>query len=201
MGSLLWAFILMISAGFCVLRLPGAMTRGNELTVDRAVFSVINAVTLTGFQQAHDIDTYKLPGQITIFLLTVGGTLFALIAGGLALVRIMRLPYTDEQIFTTSIVMELFVLLIGWLSGLVTQTRAFDSIFQTTSAFGNSGVWIGGSATAQQPITHLPLLPLAIIGGLGVPVLLDLIASARGRRKLAPHSAMVLSTSAVLYLV
>jgi trk system potassium uptake protein TrkH len=201
MGSLLWAYILMISAGFCVLRLPASTTRGNELTVDRAIFSTINAATLTGFQQAHDIDTYKLPGQLTIFLLTVGGTLFALIAGGLALVRIMRLPYTDEQIFTTSIVMELFVLLIGWLSGLITHTPAFESIFDTTSAFGNSGVWLGGILTAQQPITHLVLLPLAILGGLGVPVILDCIGSVRSKRSLAAHSALVLGSTAVLYLL
>jgi trk system potassium uptake protein TrkH len=201
MGSLLWAYILMISAGFCVLRLPGSMTRGNELTVDRAIFSTINAATLTGFQQAHDIDTYKLLGQLTIFFLTVGGTLFALIAGGLALVRIMRLPYTDEQIFTTSIVMELLVLLLGWLSGLLTHAPAFDAIFDTTSAFGNSGVWLGGILSAQQPVTHVLLLPLAIIGGLGVPVVLDCIAAARGKRPLARHSALVLASTAILYLL
>jgi trk system potassium uptake protein TrkH len=200
MGSLLWAYILMISAGFCVLRLPASTTRGNELTVDRAIFSTINAATLTGFQQAHDIDTYKLPGQLTIFFLTVGGTLFALIAGGLALVRIMRLPYTDEQIFTTSIVMELIVLLIGWLGGLITHRPAFEAIFDTTSAFGSSGVWLGGILTAQQPITHVVLLPLAILGGLGVPVVLDCVGSVHKRRPLARHSGITLASSAILYL-
>ncbi len=200
MGSLLWAFVLMLSAGFCVLRLPGSMTRGNELTVDRAIFSTINAATLTGFQQAHDIDTYKLPGQLTIFFLTVGGTLFALIAGGLALVRIMRLPYTDEQVFTTAIVLQLIALLLGWLNGLVTHTPAFEAIFQTTSAFGNSGAWIGGTPTLTQPVLHVLLLPLAIIGGLGVPVLLDIVGSLRRKRPFARHTAIVLVSTAALYI-
>jgi trk system potassium uptake protein TrkH len=201
MGSLLWAYILMIAAGFCMLRLPISTTRGNEITVDRAIFSTINAATLTGFQQARDVDTYKLPGQITILALTIGGTLFALIGGGLALVRIMRLPYGDEYILKSSILIELIVLLIGWLGGLLPNTTAFASVFQTTSAFGNSGVWIGGLPNAMQPTTHLFYLPLAIVGGLGVPVLLEIGASIRGKRKLAAHSWTVLVTSAVLYLV
>lgn len=201
MSSLLWAYILLIAAGFCVLRLPVSTTRGNEMTVDRAVFSTINAATLSGFHQARDVENYKLPGQIAILLLTVGGTLFALTAGGISLVRILRLPYSNEQILTISTLIELFVLLIGWLGGLLPNQTAFGSVFQSASAFGNSGVWIGRFPGVRQPITHLLLLPLAIAGGLSVPVLLDLGAAFRGRRKLTPHSTTVLTTSAVLYLV
>ena len=201
MGSLLWAYILMLAAGFCVLRLPASTTRGNEMTVDRAVFSTINAATLSGFHQARDVENYKLPGQITILLLTIGGSLFALTAGGIALVRIMRLPYSNEQILTISIIIELFVLLIGWIGGLLPNQTAFESVFQSASAFGNSGVWIGQLPGVRQPIVHLFLLPLAIAGGLGVPVLIDIASAVRHRRLLRPHSSMVLMTSAVLYLV
>src|SRR5678815_160229 len=79
------AYFFMILAGVVVLRLPGARVRGNEFSFEHAVFTSINAATLTGFQQAVAIDEYGPSGQACVIALTLGGTLFALLLGGIAL--------------------------------------------------------------------------------------------------------------------
>src|SRR5215213_4245800 len=82
-------YALLVLIGFGVFRLPGATVRGNEMSVERAVFTVVNAATLTGFPQAVPIDDYGWRGQACVIFLTIGGTLITSIIGGLALVRLV----------------------------------------------------------------------------------------------------------------
>ena len=65
--------------GFAVLRSRYATISGNEMNIDKAVFNVVNAATLSGFQLTVTVDSYKLIGQIAVFLLISGGALVSLI--------------------------------------------------------------------------------------------------------------------------
>src|SRR5204863_1440231 len=65
-------YVLMITGGYFALRSEGAMAKGNELNVDRALFASINAATLTGFQQTVDLNQYLDPARYTILALTLG---------------------------------------------------------------------------------------------------------------------------------
>src|SRR5438067_10680301 len=76
------AYLLMVMVGVVVLRLPGATVRGNEMSFERAVFTAVNAGTLTGFQQAVALDDYAPRGQACVMTLMCGGVLFTLLIGG-----------------------------------------------------------------------------------------------------------------------
>ena len=89
-----------MAAGFAALRAPGTMIRGNELNVDRAVFTCVNAATLTGFQLNVGQGQFNPEsglGPAALLLLTLGGAVFSLCTGGLAAVRLLRLPYTTSS--------------------------------------------------------------------------------------------------------
>src|SRR5262245_41631281 len=55
---------------------------GQEPSTSRAVFYVINAATLTGFELTTSVGEYKPAGQITIFALIVAATFLSLVVGG-----------------------------------------------------------------------------------------------------------------------
>src|SRR5690242_15906944 len=70
----LWAislFVLIIAAGFFAFRQAWPIEHGNEMSVDRALFTSINAATLTGFEQRTAVDHYKIPGQCVVMLETI----------------------------------------------------------------------------------------------------------------------------------
>src|SRR5687767_11250624 len=92
LGWCFLAYVMLIAIGVIVFRTPGTMVRGNEMSRDRAIFTVLNAVTLTGFQQTTSVGDYRWPGQAMVLVLIVGGSLFTMIAGGVAVARIAGLP-------------------------------------------------------------------------------------------------------------
>src|SRR4051812_42627794 len=68
---LTFAYGILIALGVIVFRLPGATIAGNEMSFERSVFTVVNAATLTGFQQAVPLDEYGVSGQICAIVLTI----------------------------------------------------------------------------------------------------------------------------------
>lgn len=176
------------------------MVGGNQMSYDRAFFTAVNAATLTGFQQSIGVDEYLAPGQIMVLLLTLGGSVLSLMIGALAVVRIVRLPYSDRRVILAAMVYPLVAILIG-ASLLVSQERdTFAAIFQAASAFGNSGVSIGKLSGLLDWRTHFILMPLALLGGLGLPVLMEIFDRIRGRGKFSFHSRIVLSMTGGIYL-
>ena len=186
-------YLLLVLIGFIVFRHPSTMIRGNEMSVDRAMFTSINAVTLTGFQQTHAIDDYRWPGRIAALLLMIGGTLTTLIAGGMAVSRIARTCCADRLIILGAAALEGIVLLIGAVTLTGRGRSVFDAMFQAASAFGNSGLLAGALPGIDGARTHLVLLPLSILGALGIPVLLCIVASIRQRKPLHPYVRLVLT--------
>jgi trk system potassium uptake protein TrkH len=77
----------------------------------------------------------------------------------------------------------------------------FESAFQGLSAVGNSGLYFGSLPDVMDWRTHLVLMPLALLGAVGVPVVLDLFDGVGGSRTLSTHTRIVLSSTAVAYLV
>ena len=74
-------------------------------------------------------------------------------------------------------------------------------LLQSSSAFGNSGVWMGETPELLGSKTHTLLLPLAILGGFGLPVLMDLFDAGRRKRRLSNHTVTVLKLSALVYVL
>jgi trk system potassium uptake protein TrkH len=202
-GFVAWAWVALMLVGYIVFRIDGlGLAKGNMLSKPRATFAVVNAATLTGFQTTHlAIDHYNAGGQIMIFLLTIGGTLLALICGGIAVARIAKLPYSDWQITRGAIFAQCIVLIIGGFTLHHVGQPILVALLQAASAFGSSGVWMGDAPGLFDGRTHLILLPLAVLGGLSLPVLMDLIDALRGRRALSQHTMSVLKLSAIVFLV
>ncbi|HEY7119731.1 MAG TPA: hypothetical protein VH475_24280, partial [Tepidisphaeraceae bacterium] len=166
------AYIFMILVGFFCLQAPVMMPAGNALNPDRAVFTSVNAATLTGFQLNIHPSEFYTPGKIVLLGLTVLGTLFTLIVGGLAAKRVLRLPWTDRRIYVSAFVAEGIVLAVG--AAVPGNNSTFlGSLTETAAAWGNSGLYVENAPQAGDLYTHVVLLPLAVLGGLGLVVLLQ----------------------------
>jgi trk system potassium uptake protein TrkH len=196
------AYIFLILVGFFALRAPGVMPAGNDLNPDRAVFTSVNAATLTGFQLSMHPSIFSLPGKVMLLLLTVLGTLFTLIVGGMAAKRILRLPWSDGRIVFTALIIQGFVLVLGAFSaGANGPEKAIGGMVQTSAAWGNSGLYVDVAPGARDLFTHLVLLPLSVLGGLGLVVLLEIVDAVVHRRPLSRHSRVVLQMTAALFLI
>jgi trk system potassium uptake protein TrkH len=196
------AYIFVILLGFFALRVPGVMPGGNELNPDRAVFTSVNAATLTGFQYTiGDPADFFMPGKVIVLCLTIFGTLFTLIVGGLAVKRILRLNWSDRRIYVAAFIAEAFVLIMGAFASAGEGHSMIGSMMQTAAAWGNSGVRLEAAPTPDNIYTHIVLLPLAVLGGFGLVVVLQIFdALVRGVPMLR-HSRLVLQMSAALFLI
>jgi Trk-type K+ transport system membrane component len=199
------AYLGLVLVGVVVFKFGPVMARGHEMSVARAVFTAVNAATLTGFPSTvglEDFDEEGSLGPVAVLVLMAGGALFSLIGGGLAAVRVLRLPYSDGQVISAAVACLVLAILAGAAALLSHDRRMFDSVFQAASAFTNSGLYTGrlpGPATFRGQGV---LLPLAFLGGLGLPVLMELFDRLTGTaRSLSAHTHTVLGTSALIYLL
>jgi trk system potassium uptake protein TrkH len=113
------------------------------------------------------------------------------------------MPYSDGQVVSAALATLLIAVLAGATPLLGPDRRMFDAVFQATSAFANSGLYVGRLNGVSSVVPHAVLLPLAFVGGLGLPVVMELFDRATGGargRPLSVHTRTVFVTSAALYL-
>jgi trk system potassium uptake protein TrkH len=201
-GWLFPAYVALIFAGYAMLLTPGAMTVGQEMGYTKALFSAVNAATLTGFPQTNDISTYPMLGQFIIFCLIVGGSLLSLIIGSTAVSRILRLNFSDARCAVAAVVAELTAVTIGTILLAFDPNRTMpQAAFLAASAFGNAGLQMGNAPIATSWQTHLILLPLITLGGLGLCVLMELYDCLwLGIRPLSTHAKAALRWTALAYV-
>jgi trk system potassium uptake protein len=196
-----WAipvYLLLLSGGFAFLRSPYATLRGNELSIDRAAFTVVNAVTLTGFRQTIGLDELRVPGQVAVFVLMTGGIVLSLIIGGLLVTEIVGLRFSNRLIYTSAAAGVGVAALFG-AAGM--GDTVLHGAFQGVSALGNSGLYVGKLPACDDLSAMLILLPLAVAGGLGLVIWLEIIGSLVKRKPLSPYSLITLSIYGAVYLV
>jgi trk system potassium uptake protein TrkH len=195
------SYVVMILAGYFLLRSPAASHAGNEMNADRALFAVVNAATLTGFQPSIPLEQYQPLAIATILGLMFGGILFAFIIGSLAVRRIANLPWTPGQIVRGSVIYTVFACALGTIF-LLPGRSAADAIFLSVSSFGNCGLFTGQLPALHDWQTQFVILPLAIGGSLGLPVLMELIACLTRRGgPLGRQTMTVLTWYAGVYLI
>jgi Trk-type K+ transport system membrane component len=185
-------------------RLPGVVPHGNETTWDRAVFTATSAATLTGFQQTMGVSEMAAAswaGPLLLLALTLAGTFTSLFVGGLAASRILRTGHTALQIAASAVTAQAIATIVGATALVGSAGDPLVALFQSASAFGNSGLWLGPPPTTTGATTHAILLPLAVLGGLGLPVLMDLTNWMFGKSDLSTHTRTVLKLSALAYLL
>lgn len=202
--AMLVGYVAAMAAVCLLLRTPWLVARGNETTGDRAIFTAVNAATLTGFQQTMSLREMRqvgMAGPSVMLALTLVGSITSLMIGGLAAARALRMPHTPSQIASAAVTSVLLVTLAGAAALTATGTNVFDSLFQAASAFGNSGLSTGTLPTVFSPTTYLVLLPLAVLGGLGLPVLIELADRLFTGPPLSKNSRAVIGTSGIVYLL
>jgi trk system potassium uptake protein TrkH len=190
-----------VVASLSLMRTRDATPAGNELSVPRTVFTVMNAASLTGFQQTITVDSYKPLGQRVIFTLIVAGSLLSMIVGAAAVVRLLRLPYSMGAIVFWAIGVEAFAVALGTAVMTGNGRDLFDAAFQAASAFGNCGVVIGRVDGRESVLVHLLIFPLAVVGGIGLPVLMELFDWVRAGRRPSNHTRVALAMTAGVYLI
>jgi trk system potassium uptake protein TrkH len=203
-GALILAYLLLTLISAVVIRMPGIVAHGNETTWDRAIFTAFNAATLTGFQQTMGINEMSaagVGGPLILVGLTLVGSLLSLILGGLAAARTLQMPSSFRQILFAAITLEALAIIAGAAMLTISHVDVGAAIYRSICAFGNSGLWIGHPPANDAASTYLTLLPLSIIGGFGLPVMIDLHQAMLGRSELNTHSRTVLKLAAIGFLV
>jgi len=190
-----------ILGGFLLLRYGHGAPPGEPNAV-RALFAAINAATLSGFSDVDNAARYPPFGQNVILLMMICGSLFSMIVGGLAIIRILRLRYSDKQLLIGTLLTQLMAMAVGTIILQVTEHLAFKpAIFQATAAFGNCGLSLSPRIGAGNPCTQLVILPLAFIGGLGMPVILEIYDLLVRRLPMSKNTLAVLQMTAWVYLL
>ncbi len=222
-------FAAMIGVGTLLLSLPFATVEGNIPLVD-ALFTATSAVCVTGLVVVDTGTDFTLAGQLIIMFLILAGALGFMTMATLIFVLLGRRITLKERlvikealntdsiqgvvllilaIVKMSVIVILvgstllslrFVPLFGWEKGLL------FSFFHAVSAFGNAGFDLFGDFQSLTGFTgdYLvsgTILLLFIIGGLGYPVILDLLQRHKNQTRFSLHTRLVLMFSVALLVL
>jgi len=195
------AYVLMIALGYGAYLSGIGVGAGGEKGSDLSLFHAINAASLTGFTSTSGVNEFNAIGRSIAVLLMLGGTLFSFVVGGLAMVRILRLRFSDGGVIAASFIATGGACVIGTVGGLIGGRGFLEALFYAVSAFSNTGLAPGVLPGPMDRMTHLLLLPLAMLGGVGITVLMELFGSIRNRSKLSLHARTTIAWLAGVYVV
>ncbi|HRK30740.1 MAG TPA: hypothetical protein PLD59_06645 [Tepidisphaeraceae bacterium] len=190
------AYSLLLSLAFALFRSSLATVAGSEMSVHRAMFFAVNAGTNTGFQTSVTVESLRPAARIASLLLMIAGALLSWIAGGWLVARAIALTVSFKQLAIYSAALLLLAVLAG--GGLLVSGDRWSATFQGISAVCNGGVWIGDSPAISHQRTAMVLVPLAVLGGLGITVVIEL--TKLFRRQLSNHAITTLAAIAGVYL-
>ncbi|MCK8434079.1 TrkH family potassium uptake protein [Streptomyces sp. D2-8] len=226
------AFAMVVLLGAAVLSLPFATERGASPDFVTALFTATSAVCVTGLAVV-DTGTYwsGFGEGVILALIQIGGfgimtmaSLLAVLISGRLRLRMQLTAQAETKslgigdvrrvllgVAGTTLIVELAV---GAVLALRFRYGYGDSIgsavylgsFHAVSAFNNAGFGLHADSLtryAQDPWVTLPIAAAVILGGMGFPVLLEVVRHRRrrrttGRRTWSLHTKLTLISTAVL---
>lgn len=222
-------YVAVAAIGSALLMLPVSTASGSAAPADTAVFTATSALTVTGLAVVDTATQWSRFGQVVILaLIQVGGfgiTTFASLFAVLVFRRLglrARLATQLEQNQTAVgsvryligrialfyVVVEavgiVVLTLAFWRSGVPSlATAAWTGTFHAVSAFNNAGF-----STFTDNLTGYagdyavlgPVMLLVVIGGIGFPVVLELLRTRWRVRTWSIHTRLTLGTTAALLL-
>ncbi|MEU7137648.1 potassium transporter TrkG [Streptomyces sp. NPDC046261] len=232
--TLVLAFGLVILAGAVLLALPPAAERGGGTDWVTALFTATSAVCVTGLVTV-DTGTYwsGFGEGVILAMIQVGGfgimtmaSLLALLISGRMRLRLQLTAQAETKSLDIGNVRRVLLgvagstLIVEAGVGAVLALRfrfgyghgAGDAVylgfFHAVSAFNNAGFGLRVDNLvpyAQDPWVTLPVALAVILGGIGFPVLLELLRHRRrkrtqGKRNWSLHTKLTLLTSALLLI-
>lgn len=229
------AFALVIAIGTALLMLPVASQDGSTTDIVTALFTSTSAVCVTGLVVVDTATHWSGFGEgIILALIQVGGfgimtlaSLLALLVSGKLRLRMQLTAAAETKslgigdvrrvllgVAGCTLIVELAVgaflalrLRFGYDRSIA--EAAYSGFFHAVSAFNNAGFGLHGDSLtpyAQDPWITLPIAVAVILGGLGFPVLLELLRHrtrrrTTGRRNWSLHTRLTLVTSAALLFI
>ena len=224
----LGGLLLLVLIGTLLLWVSGVGTP-QKLTLQDALFTAVSALAVTGLSTISPGTNLTFFGQVVLMgLIQIGGIGFMVVA--VAVLRALRRQVSlfDRQAMRDSLglseTMEFravlrrvlvsmmavesvgaMLLWLHWRGTLGDETAAFYGLFHAVSAFCNAGfsLFTGPQYPGGIPTDTISLLLLGwliVLGGLGFPVLADLVERS-ARRRLSLHTRLTLYTAAILIAV
>ncbi len=228
-------FAVAIAVGTGLLSIPWASQPGSGASPLQALFTATSAMCLTGLVVVDTPTQWSGFGQgIILALIQLGGlgimTMASLVGLILAdriglrsrlntAVELRATGLTDIRSVVTGVVRTSFVIEAVIASGLALRfwlgydepplRAVWLGVFHSISAFNNAGfVLFEGNIIgfATDPWICIPLIVAVVLGGLGFPVLFEVIRQVRRRpsqlpRRWSLHSRLTLSVTGVLLIV
>ncbi|KAF0648246.1 MULTISPECIES: TrkH family potassium uptake protein [Streptomyces] len=232
--SLVLAFAAVVLLGTFLLTLPVSSENGGATGLVTALFTATSAVCVTGLVVV-DTGTYwsGFGEGVILALIQVGGfgimtmaSLLALLVSGRLRLRMQLTAAAETKslgigdvrrvllgVAGTTLAVELAVgalLALRFRFGYDRSIAdsAYSGLFHAVSAFNNAGFGLhvdNLTPYARDPWVTLPIALAVILGGLGFPVLLELLRHRTrrrltGRRTWSLHTRMTLATTVALLL-
>jgi trk system potassium uptake protein TrkH len=221
--------LILIAVGTLLLSLPGISTT-RRLTFDQALFTAVSAVCVTGLSIITPSQDLTLFGQIVLAaLIQLGGVGYMVIVvvvlralhrtvslvDRLALRASLGLPEREEfapilrRVLLSILVIEgagAVLLWLNWRERVDIEHAVWYGIFHAISAFCNAGfdLFTGlpgfPAGIPHDAPTLLILGTVIVLGGLGFPVLAEIVSRNR-HRGYSLHARLTLSVSFVLIVV
>ena len=226
---ILISFLVVILAGTLLLKLPAATTTGRIAWID-ALFTSTSAVCVTGLIVIDTGSSFTLFGQsIILSLIQIGGLGVMTIAFLFFLWMGRQVSYSQrsmvQSLFTHSPRRDILKLIksiavftllteatgtialyLRWRSVMPEKSALYHAVFHSVSAFCNAGFSLNSDSMAQYrndiPI-NLTICALIILGGIGFPVLYDILETVRNRgnrQRFSLQSKTALLTSLFLII-
>ncbi len=222
------SFVMVILLGTFLLALPAASANDEFTSLVDAAFTATSAVCVTGLVVADTATIWSPLGQVIIMLLIqIGGlgimttgTVFAIITGRrVGLKERLVLHQTYGKAGLSGMVRLVRMLLLTTLAlqgvGAAYMTARFAQdmpwgrafyfgVFHSISAFCNAGFDLFGDSLVRygsDVSVNLIFGVLIILGGLGFPVLVEIMHWVRWRSRVSLHSLIVLYSTGVLLFV
>ncbi|WP_413800481.1 TrkH family potassium uptake protein [Streptomyces iranensis] len=229
------AFAAVIALGTALLALPVAAEDGTDTGLVTALFTSTSAVCVTGLAVVDTGTHWSGFGEgVILALIQVGGfgimtmaSLLALLVSGKLRLRMQLTAQAETRslgigdvrrvlfgVAGTTLIVELAVGAILALRfrfgyGNSIGDAVYLGYFHAVSAFNNAGFGLHSDSLtryAQDPWVTLPIAAAVILGGLGFPVLLELLRhryrrSTTGRRNWTLHTKLTLATTLALLAV
>ncbi len=231
------AFVTFILAGTFLLELPIASDGPGTIGIDNALFMSTSAATVTGLATT-DIANFSLFGEIVLMvLIQIGGFGIMTIGSVLAIVASDRVGLKQRMLAQAEIgavdlgdlkrlllaIAKITVAVEGTLAAVLTVqfwrrgyeddliSSAYSALFHSVSAFNNAGISLYSDGLTQfvgDPVVVFGMSAAFIIGGLGFPIIVEVMRRQRDRRRMAGgrrrrlqwslHTKITLLTTVVL---
>lgn len=223
-------FLLVIALGTVALMLPVATSGPGGAGFRTAFFTATSATCVTGLVVVDTGTYWSTTGQVVLLVLmqlgglgvmTFASLLGLLVAGRLGL-RSRLLARAETRagelgavgrvirgILAVGVAVEaavgLALFLRFWLGhGDSAGAAAWRALFHSVSAYNNAGFGLAPDnlvGVAGDPFVLVPIAAAFVVGGIGYPVLLELVGSRLRVRTWSLHTRLTLVTTAVLLVL